>query len=92
LLPYTLNIKKAYWATSKYTGDLHHMSGWKRHYACSTEKFYESEFVDKFLLYASSQKQEAQGPHRSSESYWLIFRLLTHVTLLFFIAIRSHCQ
>jgi hypothetical protein len=27
LLPYTLNIKKAYWATSKYTGDLHHMSG-----------------------------------------------------------------
>jgi hypothetical protein len=36
-------------------------------------------------------KQEAQGPHRSPESYWVIFRLWTHATLLFFIAIRSHC-
>jgi hypothetical protein len=33
-------------------------------------------------------EQEAQGPHHSPESYWLIFRLCTHATLLFFIAIR----
>jgi hypothetical protein len=37
-------------------------------------------------------KQEVQGPHRSPESYRLIFRLWTHATLLFFIAIRSQCQ
>jgi hypothetical protein len=41
---------------------------------------------------ARIDKQEAQGPHRSPESSWLIFRLWTHATLLFFIAIRSHCQ
>jgi hypothetical protein len=29
-------------------------------------------------------KQEAQGPHRSPESFWLIFLIKTHAKLVFF--------
>jgi hypothetical protein len=31
-----------------------------------------------------STKQEAQGPHRSPESFWLILLIKTHAKLLFF--------
>jgi hypothetical protein len=48
--------------------------------------------IMKLHVHVFELKQEAHGPHRSPESYWLIFCLWTHATLLFFIAIRSHCQ
>jgi hypothetical protein len=51
-----------------------------------------SEYKIEIATDLKGYKQEAQGPHRSPESYWLIFRLWTHATLLFFIAIRLHCQ
>jgi hypothetical protein len=34
-----------------------------------------SEKLRELVGYKAIQKQEAQGPHRSPESYWLIFRI-----------------
>jgi hypothetical protein len=33
----------------------------------------------------TDRKQEAQGPHRSPESFWLLFLIKTHAKLFFFI-------
>jgi hypothetical protein len=38
-------------------------------------------------------EQAAQGPHRSPESFWLMFLIKTHAKLLFFIVaqqLRDH--
>jgi hypothetical protein len=37
------------------------------------------------LTVRRAKKQEAKGPHRSSESFWLIFLIKTNAKLLFFI-------
>jgi hypothetical protein len=35
------------------------------------------------------KEQEAQGPLRSPESFWLIFLIKTHAKLLFFIVAKT---